>query len=78
MVKLEILTSYSSGRTSEEARLIEFDRNVKSFINALSEKGHAIISVRTQTLGSGHNFLRTEVLYREAITREVIVEKASS
>lgn len=78
MVKLEIITSYNNGSVSDEARLHNFDESVKNFIKKLSEEGHAVISVNTQTLGSGHNYLRTEVLYRECITREVILEKISS
>lgn len=58
--------------------LEKFNEKVKNFVKNISEQGHTIISVRTQIYGERNEAIRTEILYRENITRDVIFEKVSS
>jgi len=71
MVKYKTFFNYI-GR-EEECK--KHDESIKLFIEKLSTEGHTIISVNTIGLGSSLSYARTEILFRENITRKVITEK---
>jgi len=56
----------------------KFDDEIDFFVDELSQKGCAIIKYLTNIYGVSSNYsdkIRTEIVYREIKTREVIVEK---
>ena len=72
MIKCEIICNTASYR-------IKHDLAVKQWLSWLNSEGHTFISMSTITfMESGLSYLRTEIVYRENITRKVIVEKKSS
>ena len=54
------------------------DEEVTQFIETLSIEGHTLVSISTITHNSDLSRLRTEIVYREVITRKVIVEKTDN
>lgn len=60
---------------------VKHDDSVRTFIDELCESGHTFINVSTIIYGISEGYLnrmRTEVVYRENITREVLVEKTEN
>jgi hypothetical protein len=54
------------------------DEAVSEFLEKLEEEGHTLIRVNTITYGESQGYMdcfRTEIVYRENHTREVITEK---
>lgn len=75
MIKCEIFTSYV-GQFSTS--ILDYDKKVKNFIEQLSIDGHTFISSQVSIMGETHGMIRTQIIYQENQTREVIFEKTSS
>lgn len=56
----------------------ESDKKISDFLETISIEGHTFISLNTVTSGQYHNNFRTEIVYRENITRKVLIEKESN
>ena len=75
MIKYDTIARYVG---SSDISNKEYNKNVKFFIEKISNDGHTLISCNTIAYGHDMGRLRTEIIYRENQTRTVIVEKASS
>ncbi len=75
MIKYKYFSSYIGNSSVAEER---YNKAIQSFVESISIEGHVFISVNTISHGKDTNNLRTEIVYRETITRTVILEKTSS
>lgn len=75
IIKCKIITGYVGTNTN----LIEqYDKKVTNFIEELSKAGHTFINSTVSVFGSDNQVLRTQIIYQENQSREVIFEKTSS
>lgn len=75
MIKCEIFTSQIG---PYHISINGYDTKIKNFIEQISIDGHAFISSQVSILGENNNIIRTQIIYQENQTREVIFEKTSS
>ncbi len=72
MIKYKAISNYVGESTHT---LTSHNREVGDFIEKINLNGHTFISCNTIAHGANMGILRTEIVYRENITREVIFEK---
>ncbi len=75
MIKCEIFTSQIG---PYNISISGYDTKIKKFIEQISIDGHAFISSQVSIMGENNNIIRTQIIYQENQTREVIFEKTSS
>lgn len=75
MIKCEIFTSQIGPYNTS---ILDYDKKVKDFIEQISIDGHAFISSQVSIMGENNKIIRTQIIYQENQTREVIFEKTSS
>jgi hypothetical protein len=72
MAKCKVFYSNQSGK-------IYHDRSVSEFLETLETDGHTFLNMNTIVYGTSKEYMdefRTEIIYIENQTRQVIVEKA--